>query len=430
MFINKIRLYNYRNFSDKELFFKKGINVLYGNNGAGKTNILEAINYISQFSSFKSSNRKDVIKLGNKYSFIQLEIFQNKIFQNEKFINAAEISADAEIRTDGELEKTRINEKTVSKKSLKELYRTVVYQPQTANIIYNSAGNLRNFLDKELININNNLEEDFKKLKICLYQRGLILKAFDFQKNPSEEILQQFTNQLTELSAKISIGRLLFLKNLLPSINKIFCFLSGLKNKATQKEPNITNNDLEENFSNINISINYISRYMPNLKLDSSQISNEKKDLFINQAKQNLRECFMKVLLNEKKIGQNLIGAHRDKIIFTINYQPIEKILSTGQMQIFCLSLILAISDMKTNDQQNILLLDDVLAQIDERTKYRLFYFLKNKEQVFLTSTNEVSMNYDVAKKLLSGGFLKENGLNKKVFKEIMEDKIYNYEIK
>ncbi|MDR3128009.1 MAG: DNA replication and repair protein RecF [Bifidobacteriaceae bacterium] len=353
MYICQQRLYNYRNFNNSQWQFRSGINVLYGNNGVGKSNILEAIDYVINKASFKTTNRLNLIKYKEKYSLIQLQIKDN----NSSKIN----NLDVEIRTDKEDEKLRINQKRVTKTELSQFFISSIYTPILVNVVYNGVTSLRSFLDNAIIELKPKLFLDYKNLKDLLYQRALILKTFDFNKPQTNDIFHQITKQYIKTAAKICFYRLAFLKKILPLINKFYKLL---------------NNSADD------ITIDYISRY---INLTNDNLVSE------TQITNNLTKILDGVFIQEKSAGQNLIGPHRDKIVFMSNSQPISVIFSTGQTQIFCLALILAIHELKTKQNlsykpSDILLLDDILASLDNTTIVKLFKLLSNYNQVFITN--------------------------------------------
>jgi DNA replication and repair protein RecF len=372
MAIDKTRLYNFRNFSDTVFKFKENINFIYGENGSGKTNILEAINYATNFKPFNSGGKSLCIKDGEKYALIQIETKIDKI--------------DIEIRTDGNAENRRINQKAADKEQIKSKIVSAVYTPLAIKIVYSSAAFTRSFFDSAIQNVKNDLSDIYSNYKAALLQRARVLKTYDFKKSGSEEIFKKYTEEIIKYGAEIAFYRLSFIEKILPLVNEIY---SSLFFGAGNNEKENANK----------IEIKYISRYANSSAINKLQI------------KANLKNCLENVEFQEKATGLNLIGPHRDKIEFFYKGVNIEERLSTGQIQIFCLSLILAMAKVKENNvlknknsgqQENILLLDDVLAGLDNKVINNLFAMLQNYSQVFITNPSKFDWRKTLDKKLVN----------------------------
>lgn len=354
MAVKKVRLYNFRNFSDASFNFKSGINFLYGENGVGKTNILEAINYAAIFRSLNSIAKNRLIKDDEKYSLIQINTDNEKI--------------DIEIRTDGLAEQRRVNGKNVSSKVIRERIFSTIYTPLIIKIIYSSAEFTRSFFDKSIQNIKDDIISVYSDYKNALMQRARILKTFDFSKSGSDEVFEKYTTILINKGSEIVFYRISFIERIIPLLNEIYSFLVFGK-KENKKL----------------LDIKYISRYSDE-KMNKSQIA------------ANMKECLQNVKTQELATGLNLIGPHRDKFAFFCNdsktkeFVKIEERFSTGQIQVFCLSLVLAIAKIRTNslddfdNKTSVLLLDDVLSGLDKKIINNLFALLDNYSQTFITS--------------------------------------------
>ncbi len=349
MILRSLNVENFRNFSSKKYEFCESINVIYGMNGCGKSNLLEAISIICLSKSFRTRDDTNLIQFQKNNFRITANIYlDNGIEKN------VQIYFDSALGKQIKIENSKI-------KSLSELigsFPIVILSPEDDSITSGPPSERRRFinlvlsqLDKEYFKL---LQEYIRVLK----QRNKILQ--DAKKNRYKfiEKIAPWDEKLYQSSKLITEKRKYFLKD--------------LEKYTTPIHKEITSHI--EHFS---------LDYKPNFDLNWNTYQDFKESLDKNRNLEIIR-------------GVTLIGPHRDELTFLINDRDIRKYGSRGQQR--CCLLALKIAEFKILRDKRlenpIFLLDDVYSEIDEiREKAVTEYFLELK-QIFL-STHESDIHFD-----------------------------------
>ena len=342
MWIEKIKINNFRNYSNQEIEFDKNINIFYGQNAQGKTNIIEAIFLCGIGKSFRTNKEKELIKINEKES--NLEIFYKKI------------NNDGNIKINL-CDKKNIFINKIKIKKLSELLgkiNIVIFTPDDINILKGSPSNRRRFLDIMISQLRPNYLHIYSQYTKTLEQRNSYLKNI---KNEKNDFLDIWDEKLAEYGFEIYKYRDEFIKKIKSKIVDIHKKITGDKE---------------------NIDIKY-----------SSDCSN--KENFLKKLKENKKIDIIK--------GYTTKGIHRDDFSIFINDLLVNVYGSQGQHRTAILSLKL--SELKViNDEigeNPILLLDDFVSELDDK---RINNFLENIEdtQVIITCTDKIDLNNKNAK--------------------------------
>jgi len=345
MYIKKIKLENFRNYETQEIIFNKNINNIFGDNAQGKTNILEAIYLSSLGKSFRTSKDKELIKMGENYSIIEVEY--SKSDRNGKI--------KIEI-----LDKKNIFINGVKIKKLSELLgiiHIVIFTPDDINILKDGPSQRRRFLDIFIGQLRPNYIYCLNMYLKALEQKNNYLKQIKLE-NKSEQFLDIWDEKIAEYAEKVFKYR--------------FEFINKIKEKIK-----LVHNSITEN--NENIDIQYLSDF-------------DNKENFIKKLKNNRKLDIIK--------GYSTKGVHRDDFNIYINDNLVNVYGSQGQHRTAILSL--KMSELKViNDEigeNPILLLDDFMSELDEKRRKN---FLKNIKdtQVLVTCTDKLyieNLNYNV----------------------------------
>lgn len=366
MYIKNINIKNFRNYDKLSLEFNKGINIIYGNNGQGKTNLLESLYFLALTKSHRSYIDNNLIK-DNKDSF--------KLIGNiyvEKIKTKLEINYNIKQKTlkidNNEVKK--INE-YISKMNI------IIFYPDDLELIKNSPNIRRRFLNLEL----SQLQSDYYILindynKILKIRNDYLKKNKNFDKSYFEII----TNYLIDKAIQIYRIRNKFIIRLNENIEEIY--------------KNLTDID------NFNI-----------LYKTSIYFENYERDYL----KEKLNKEFKKIYDKELKYKMTLIGPHRDDIEFYIKDKNIKQFASQGQQRMAVLALKLAEINIFKQYKNNypIILLDDVFSELDKKKKNNLLKYINDDIQVIITTTDLSN----ISKKLLNKAKLIqiENGQVKKI---------------
>lgn len=335
MHLSDLSLVNFKNIIQVELNLSNRVNCFLGDNGQGKTNLLDAIYHLSYTKSFFNSIDSQNVKFNESFYVIQGTVSDNE--ENIKLYCGLK---------KGEKKIFKKNKKTYKK--LAEhigLFPVVMITPYDINLILDGSDTRRRFFDALIAQFD-------KNYLLCLLNYNKLLKqrnAFLKTKNKTIDLLEVYDLQMIDLANSIHHARKEFINEFIPIFNQFYQDISS-------------NKEL--------VSLQYIS----------SLISDSMKNIFIkNREKDQL-------------IGYTSSGIHRDDFHFFINNNPIKKFGSQGQQKTFLIALKLAKFEyikLKKNIIP-VLLLDDIFDKLDDhRVGYILSLIEKNKlGQTFITDTN------------------------------------------
>ncbi|BCA78216.1 DNA replication and repair protein RecF [Desulfuromonas sp. AOP6] len=334
MILKNLNIKNFRNLHTLKLDFSEKFNFIYGKNGQGKTNIIEAIYLLANLKSFRVSKNSELITF-----------HKNKASINST-VNFSNYNNIYNLIIENESKKIFINDKKPT--NLNDYYgdlKVIVFNPDDINIIKGYPQQRRALLDRAIFLSDKNYLNKLIFFNKCLKQRNLILK------NDTKNI-DVYNEIFLKSSFDIYYERKKYINRIKPIFNKIY------------KE--ITNNNEDPNI-----------------------IYNE-NDIKILMAK--LEENIEKNIEKEKIYGMTLYGPHRDDPFFLLNDLLIKKYGSQGQQK----SFMLAFKSAQVFDIKNetgfcpILLLDDMTSELDsDRRKYFYKFLFNHEGQVFLTGTDK-----------------------------------------
>ena len=334
MIVEKLELKNFRNYENLEMEFSPDINILYGDNAQGKTNILEAIYLCSTTKSYKGSKEKDMVKLGKDEAHLRMYIKKNGI--SHKTDMHLKLQGKKGVAVDG-----------IPIKKSSDIYglvNVIFFSPEDLSMIKNGPAERRKFMDAELSQINRLYLQYLSRYNKILEQRNDLLKQLNVRRDLIDT-LDVWDSQLTEYGSYIIDARQQFINDIDYLVKDIHSDISGGKEILSCKyEPNIS----KENFKD---------------KL----LKSREKDIYAKSTN---------------------VGPHRDDIAFFIGDENIKLYGSQGQQRTVALSLKLAEIELvkkKTGDNP-ILLLDDVLSELDRNRQHCLLDFI-NDIQTVITCT-------------------------------------------
>lgn len=338
MWINKIRINNFRNYNQQELKFEENINILYGENAQGKTNIIEAIFLGSMGKSFRAKKDKDMIKLNAEKAEVEIEYQKS--------------DRDGKIKIElGNKKNVFLN--GIKIKKLSELLgniNIVIFTPDDINILKGSPQNRRRFLDIMISQLKPNY----------MYHLNLYMKTLE-QRN-------QFLRQIKEERKDESLLEI-WDEKLVEHADVIYQYRKEYMDKIEEKIKNIHGE---------------ITEQKEVIKIEYRTECTSKK-IFLDLLKQRRKLDIIK--------GYTTKGIHRDDFAIFINEKQIDIYGSQGQHRTAILSLKLSeLNIVKDEIGENpILLLDDFMSELDEK---RIKSFLNKIEntQVIITVTEKIKV--------------------------------------
>ena len=354
MYIQSLKLKNFRNYESLELEFNKGINIIYGKNAQGKTNLLESIYVLGITKSHRASIDNYLIKDGQINLNIKGVIRKNRFPINMEF----SLSNSKELKID----KEKIGKVSdyISKMNI------IIFYPEDLEIIKGSPSIRRKFLNLELSQLYSGyytLLNDYNRL---LKMRNDYLKKISLSDNYDKNYLSILNSYFIDKGIMICKMRNKFIKLLNEKSGEIFKTITGL--------------DGFHIVYNSNIDINL-----------------ENKELIKKEYESKLDKMFK----SELKFKASLVGPHRDDFEFYLNDNNLKQYGSQGQQRIAVLSIKLAeISIFKEyTGTTPILLLDDIFSELDTKKKNNLLKYIKNSIQTIITTTDLATINKRVIEK-------------------------------
>lgn len=355
MHIESIQLNNYRNYDQEKITFSPGVNIFYGDNAQGKTNLLEAVYLCATSRSHRGSKDKEIIKFEQEEAHIRLQFFReclsHRLDVHLKNKKAKGIAIDAiPIKKSSEL---------------LGFLHVVFFSPEDLSIIKNGPAYRRKFIDMEL----GQLDSAYIKLLIAynklLNERNNLLKQINYQ--PSlRETLWAWDEQLTDYGKGIIEKRERFVKMMESIMREIHGRLTGKKEQ---------------------IKVTY------------------EKNVPWEEYKEKLKDS----LERDIRTGTTNVGPHRDDLGFFVDQKDLRKYGSQGQQRTAALSLKLSEIKIieKVSGDKPVLLLDDVLSELDHHRQEYLLESISGIQTMVTCTGLEDFVNSRI---YLDKIFLVENG--------------------
>ncbi|PKQ44746.1 DNA replication/repair protein RecF [Confluentibacter flavum] len=339
MILKSLSLLNYKNFDSKSFVFNDKINCIVGNNGIGKTNVLDAIYHLSFGKSYFNPVATQNIKHDEDFFVINGDYHKND--NTEKIVVSLKRGQKKVIKRNG-----KIYDKFSDHIGLLPL---VIISPTDRDLIIEGSDTRRKFIDSVISQSDKNYLSDLIKYTKVLAQRNALLKYFALNHTFNADTIDIYNNQLTDYGTRIFEKRAAFLKAFIP------VFKSRYK---------VISNDKEF------VELVYES------------------DLFDN----DLNTLLQNNINKDKALQYTNVGIHKDDLSFNIKEHPIKKFGSQGQQKSFLIALKLAQFDfIKAQSGVNpILLLDDIFDKLDENRVAQIIKLVNDEHfgQLFISDTH------------------------------------------
>ena len=362
MLITNLNLTNYRSYTTLDLSLDPGVSIFVGKNGEGKTNIAEAILYLTFLSSHRASGKTPLIKLGNQSAYIRAKVKYPK----------REILVELEINSD-KANRAKVNQNQVrSQKEIFGIVQTIYFSPEDLDIVRGDPSERRRFIDQFLTLRSPRIAGVISDYERAVKQRNSLLKT-----RASTDALNPWDKQVAELGGELITLRMLALDELKPIFNQVYKGISETKPAEIVYKSSIENPSL-------------------------NQTENSEK---ITERLINNRGA-------ELERGLTLTGPHRDDLLLILGDHLVKGYASHGESWSIALSLKLATYNLlKSDGLSPILILDDVFSELDEERRERLAEIAKAAEQTIIT----VAVENDLPKSITGTKYLVRSGMVSKL---------------
>ncbi len=341
MWIEKTGIENFRNFEYQTVDFSSGVNIIYGDNAQGKTNLMEALWLLTGFHSFRSRKSSELISFGKERALIKSH-FHDSYGENV-----------TEIKIEQNSKKIIFNGEEFNSRSYYiGKFQSVLFSPVTMNLINGSPQERRRFIDVAMSALYPKYSCNIVRYNAILKQRNSVLKNYEFAPKDNDILLDYYDEVLAETGTLLTVMKR--------------DYISKIKSHAYEAYASIS--DKKDEFK-----LHYCSQVLSG-----------------DEDEEAVKKCFVEKLYKsresdvEKKSTNT--GPHRDDIVFYINSKSAKIFASQGQRRSAALAVKFAeavISEEETKEVP-VIMLDDVMSELDQQRQHDLFKNLKNC-QTFIT---------------------------------------------
>lgn len=340
MHIDKLEITNFRNYDNASLELDRGLNVVYGKNASGKTNLVESIYYAALGKSPRTSKEKDMIRWDSDALNIKINLV--KRFR----------SYNIALRHDGKEKKFLLDRIPITRTSdIIGLINVVYFSPDELSVVKDAPSERRRYIDMSLSQQKKSYFTDLINYNKVLDSRNKLLKS-KISTSEFKDVALIYNIQLAKYGARIINNRYLFVEKLKPISERIHDKITSHGEK---------------------LSIDYES------KIERASVT---------EMQNAMQRILDENLDKDRQLQYTSIGAHRDDLKLSVNGVDVRKFGSQGQQRTVALTLKMSEVELlsEENGERPILILDDVLSELDECRQTQLLEFTKDT-QTILTCT-------------------------------------------
>ncbi|MDP1727626.1 MAG: DNA replication/repair protein RecF [Bacteroidota bacterium] len=350
MYLQQVKLLHFKNYKQAQFRFNPQLNCLVGKNGAGKTNVLDAIYYLAFTRSYFNPVDQQHILFGETFFTIDADLVKNEISENIRLVLQK-----------GSKKSLQVNNNEVPRfADYIGTLPAVMIAPGDINLIYEGSEDRRKFVDMIISQTDHVYLNELMQYNRVLDQRNKLLKDFNEHRYVNRDLLETYNAQLSKSGTCIYEKRVQFLKLFTPLFSKYYQMIAGT-------------------YEHVGLAF----------ESDLDKIS------------------YPQILVACEPSDFDLLrttrGIHRDDLVFMINEMPLKKFGSQGQQKSFIIALKLAQFDylLETKGEKPILLIDDIFEKLDSERLSKLLSLIAigHFGQIFITDTQAERL-HEVIEKL------------------------------
>ncbi|GLQ32924.1 DNA replication/repair protein RecF [Litoribrevibacter albus] len=337
MLITQLKIDGLRNLSGCSVTFDpvKKVSLFIGNNGAGKTSVLEAIHCLATGNSFRSTSIKHLVTQSQP----AYTIFSKSSLASSE----TDFSIGVTKNTDGKSEARLNGEKIKSQETISSLLPVIVLEPGSFDLVIGSPEYRRRFMDWGVFHVKHEFWSIAARFKKAAKQRNSLLRS---QSNLT--LIRSFTRQLVDFAEQMSMARLEYFNELKSEFERVVAQLTDLEN----------------------VEMRYNRGWSKELDYADYLDANLEKD---------------------REAGYTRYGPHRADLVIRVNGLPVKEVLSRGQLKLLVCALVLAQCRLfeRHGNNETLLLLDDLPSELDEEHRNKVLQeLIAMGRQVFMTSVD------------------------------------------
>jgi DNA replication and repair protein RecF len=366
MYVKHLTLASFRNHSSTDVALEPGINLFVGQNGQGKTNLVEAIGYLSTLTSHRVAGYQALIQAGAPSAIIRAMVCHED----------RDILLELELNRDGK-NKARMNKADLPRvREIIGVISSVTFAPEDIDIIRRDPTNRRAFIDGLVVQYRPRMAGVYSDYERVLKQRNSLLKSAKITKTTGSALstLEAWDASLVQYGTEIVSARLEIARMLEPHLFEAYQSIATSNNEPRllykssllgDRLPNFFGEDTEDD--------------------DLEYLEDSDRDTIAKQFSERLE----KVRAKELERGLTLVGPQRDDLVLMLGPLPAKGYASHGETWSYALALRLASVELLKKESRTgdpVLILDDVFAELDSGRRLRLAELVANNEQVLITA--------------------------------------------
>ena len=372
MYVSHLVLHDFRSYADVEVVLEPGPTAFIGRNGQGKTNLVEAIDYLSRLTSHRVATDAPLVRAGADQAIVRAAVVKD----GRTAVLEVEVNP-------GRANRARVNKSPLPKtRDLVGLVRTVVFSPEDLALVKGDPAERRRFLDDLLVLRTPRLAGTRADYERILRQRNTLLKTARFGRGSEGALatLDTWNSHLARVGAEILAERLALVEDLRPYLGNAYATVA----RGASRDDAAMD-------------------YKPSFEIGPANSPERER----GSLTEGLLAALAERRQDELDRGVSLVGPHRDDLVLSLGSGamdqpsgtrlPVRGYASHGESWSFALALRLAAYDLLRADGDDpILILDDVFAELDGERRAQLAELVAGAEQVLVTA----AVDDDVPEKL------------------------------
>ena len=358
MIVSHLTLTDFRNYETLDVGLQPGANLFVGSNGQGKTNLVEALGYLSTLGSHRVSTDHAMIRQGQDSAIVRARLAHGE----------REILAEVQLNRAG-ANRAQINRSAIKTRELPHYFSSVLFAPEDLALVRGEPSGRRRFMDELLILRSPRMSAVIADYERVLRQRNTLLKSAR-SAGGDLSTLDIWDERLVAFGSEIITARSALLNDLGPEVDRAYSTIAGADHAAR-------------------LSI-YLSIFASTTDDDTvDATATHSGTLDVSVVADGFRGSLARLRRSEVERGITLAGPHRDDVVLELNGMPARGYASHGESWSFALALKLASAVVLRRESSSgdpVLILDDVFAELDESRRGRLADAVGDFEQVLITA--------------------------------------------
>jgi DNA replication and repair protein RecF len=360
MLVRHLSLRDFRNYKTAELALESGPNVFVGSNGQGKTNLVEAIGYLSTLGSHRVSMDHAMIRKDQDSAIIRARVESGeKTMLLEVQLNRSSAN------------RAQVNRAAIKPRELPRYFSSVIFAPEDIMLVRGDPSGRRRFIDELLVLRSPRMSGVISDYERVLKQRNTLLKSARASNVGQLSTLEIWDERLVAFGAEIIEARSSLVAELRPEVSRAYAAVAGADHAASLSS---------------HLSIHSKSTD-DDAEIETDALVGER--ITLDAAAGGFRAALARLRRAELARGVTLAGPHRDDLVLQLNGLPARGYASHGESWSFALALKLASAEVLRRESitgDPVLVLDDVFAELDESRRGRLAAAVGEFEQVLITA--------------------------------------------